>query len=154
MTKSETSCSSFVKGDLIKHASRLKGKFTSISEKVGGEAKTLSIKQVYKLDEKSKPFLVIIVKNYNKTPKFRYFVAKVLANQSSDFLVKLVQNFSRKHQIKLLQYSLFPKLNRNSLISLIEFSSEATYIESKSLLEELDKFFSQRITDFLSLLNS
>jgi len=106
--------------EIIKSAKRIKGKFPPISERGVNISKPLLIKRIYNLNKISKNLFLFIIKNNQKEPKLRYFIAILLASQSSDLLMILARDLSKKIGSKLIQYVLFPKLHRLSLIALKE----------------------------------
>ncbi|MHA1274259.1 MAG: hypothetical protein ACTSVV_12065 [Promethearchaeota archaeon] len=106
--------------EIIKSAKRIKGKFPPISERGVNISKPLLIKRIYNLNKISKNLFLFIIKNNQKEPKLRYFIAILLASQSSDLLMILARDLSKEIGSKLIQYVLFPKLHRLSLIALKE----------------------------------
>ena len=124
----------FLEEELISNATRLKGKFLPISESVENVLRRLSIKTIYDLSKVLKNFYFLITKNYSKQPKLRYFLAIILASQSSDFLVNVAKDYAIKYNLKLMQYSLFPENNRVSLLSLKEIDSIGGYPNSIEIL--------------------
>ena len=132
---------SYLENNVIKSAIKLKGKFAPFSEPVDKMPKTLPIKRIYNLKEQLKNFFLIIVKNYSSQLKDRYFLATILASQSSDFLVSLAKDYATRNNLKLIQYSLFPKNNRISLLSLKEIRSIEDYSSSIERLKDFKKKF-------------
>ena len=111
---------SYLKKEILKDSQRLKNKYPPISEKVNGISKSLRIKNIYKLKGNLNNFIFIKTKNYTKNPRYRYFLAILLATQSSDLLVSLAKEFSKKNRLKLIQFSLHPQHFRVGLFSLKE----------------------------------
>ncbi len=105
--------------------------------KRGNEGATVN----YDLSEKFKNLYLFIVKNYLKQPKERYFLAVILASQSSDLLVSLANEFAQKNALKLVQYAINPKQLRVSLISLKEIENIEDYSFLVELLKEFRAFF-------------
>ncbi len=131
----------FLQNKLIKKSKKLKGKFAPFSEFIDNEIRVLKINKIYNLSEKFKNLYLFIVKNYLKQPKERYFLAVILASQSSDLLVSLANEFAQKNALKLVQYAINPKQLRVSLISLKEIESIEDYSFSVELLKEFRTFF-------------
>ena len=127
---------SYLKKEILKEAKRLKNKYPPISEKVNGISKLLKIKNIYELKENLNNFIFITTKNYAKNPKYRYFLAILLASQSSDLLVSLAKEFSKKNRLKLIQFSLIPQHFRVGLFSLKEIHSKNDFSEVINLLKE------------------
>ena len=127
---------SYLKKEILKDAQRLKNKYPPISEKVNGISKSLRIKNIYKLKGNLNNFIFIKTKNYTKNPRYRYFLAILLATQSSDLLVSLAKEFSKKNRLKLIQFSLHPQHFRVGLFSLKEMHNKNKFSEVINLLKE------------------
>ena len=127
---------SYLKKEILKDAQRLKNKYPPISEKVNGISKSLRIKNIYKLKGNLNNFIFIKTKNYIKNPRYRYFLAILLATQSSDLLVSLAREFSKKNRLKLIQFSLHPQHFRVGLFSLKEMHNKNNFSEVINLLKE------------------
>ena len=127
---------SYLKKEIIKDAKRIKKKFPPISEKINGISKSLKIKSIYQLKGKLNNFILITTKNYAKNPKYRYFLAILLASQSSDLLVSLAKEFSKENRLKLIQFSLYPQHFRVGLFSLKEIHDKNRISEAINLLKE------------------
>ncbi len=136
ISNDEKSLKSYIKRELLTGAKRLKNKYPPISENIKGVPKSLKIKKIYELKENHKNFYLINTKNYSKKPRHRYFLAIMLASQSSDLLVSLAKGFSKEHNLKLIQFSIYPQHFRVSLFSLKELSSTDNFPESINLLIE------------------
>jgi len=142
---------SYLDSNVIKSAIKLKGKFAPFSEPVDKTPKTLPIKRIYNLKEQLKNFFLIIVKNYSNQPKVRYFLAIILASQSSDFLVSLAKDYATRNNLKLIQYSIFPKNIRISLLSLKEIRTIEDYLSSIELLKDFKKKFRKTLEKIRNL---
>ena len=127
---------SYLKKEILKDAQRLKNKYPPISVKVNGISKSLRIKNIYKLKGNLNNFIFIKTKNYTKNPRYRYFLAILLATQSSDLLVSLAKEFSKKNRLKLIQFSLYPQHFRVGLFSLKEIHNKNNFSEVINLLKE------------------
>ena len=127
---------SYLKKEFLKDAKRIKNKYPPISEKVNGISKSLKIKNIYELKGNLNNFIIITTKNYAKNPKYRYFLAILLASQSSDLLVNLAKEFSKKNRLKLIQFSLHPQHFRVGLFSLKELQNKDNLSEVVNLLKE------------------
>lgn len=135
-TNDKEKLNSYLKRELLTGAKRLKNKFPSISEKIKGTPKSLKIKKIYELKENLKNLYFITAKNYSKKPRYRYFLAILLASQSSDLLVSLAKGFSKEHSLELIQFSIYPQHFRVSLFSLKELNSTDNLSESINILKE------------------
>ena len=142
---------SYLESNVIKSAIKLKGKFAPFSEPVDKTPKTLPIKRIYNLKEQLKNIFLIIVKNYSNQPKVRYFLAIILASQSSDFLVSLAKDYATRNNLKLIQYSIFPKNIRISLLSLKEIRTIEDYLSSIELLKDFKKKFRKTLEKIRNL---
>jgi len=142
---------SFLEEELISDAIKLKGKFIPISESVENVLRRLTIKTIYDLSKILKNFYFLTTKNYSKQPKFRYFLAINLASQSSDFLVSIAKDYAIKHNLKLIQYSLFPENNRVSLLSLKEIKSVGDYSNSIEVLSNFRIEFRKKLEKIKNL---
>jgi hypothetical protein len=127
---------SYLKKEILKDAIKLKNKYPPISEKVNGISKSLKIKNIHKLKGNLNNFIIIKTKNYTKNPRYRYFLAILLASQSSDLLVSLAKEFSKKNRLKLIQFSLYPQHFRVGLFSLKELRNKNNFSEVINLLQE------------------
>ena len=125
---------SSIKNKIIKDIKKIRGKHAPISEIVDNISKTLAVEKLYDLREKDKNCFLFIVKNYAKTPKLRYFLAITLANNSSDFLVLIAKDYAIKNDLKLIQYSIFPRMLRIQLLLIKELKQFEDY---KNFLEKL-----------------
>ncbi len=125
-----------LKKEIIKDAKRLKNKYPPISEKVNGITKVLKVKKIYELKGNLNNFILIATKNYAKNPKFKYFLAILLASQSSDLLVNLAKEYSKKNNLKLIQFSLHPQHSRVCLFTLKEIEIKDNIAEVVKLLKE------------------
>ncbi|MFO7796715.1 MAG: hypothetical protein ACQERB_17540 [Promethearchaeati archaeon] len=127
------------------NAIKLKGKHSPLSKKVKGKYQQLKIKWIYKIIEQEIRSFLIGAKNYDKKPKYRYFLAVVLANVSSDLLVKLAKDFALKNNIRLIQYSLYPKTHRINLLALKELKNREEYSQDLDILKSFKINFQNRL---------
>ena len=121
---------------ILRDAKRLKNKYPPISEKVNRISKSLKVKEIYELKGDLNNFIFIATKNYSKQPKYRYFLAILLASQSSDLLVNLAKEYSKKNNLRLIQFSLHPQHFRVGLFSLKEIENKDNLSEAIKLLKE------------------
>ncbi len=127
----------FIEKNVIKNMKKVRGKHAPIAEIIDNKFYNLSVKSIYDLKEKYKNLFLFIVKNYSKTPKLRYFLVISLANNSSDFLVQLAKDLAIKNDLKLIQYSIFPKNLRIQLLLIKQINQIEDYY---NFIERL-KFF-------------
>jgi hypothetical protein len=131
----------FLKSTIIKNSKRIQGKHAPISETINNKSKILMVQSIYDMRRDHKNFFLFDVKNHDKNPKYRYFLAVSLANNSSDLLVQLARDYMIKGERNLIQYSIYPKTLRIQLLLLKEIknSEEFTnFIEDLSMIR--DKF--------------
>ncbi|MFX1392405.1 MAG: hypothetical protein ACFFAH_02420 [Promethearchaeota archaeon] len=145
------SLKSFIKIQILKTAKKLKGKYNPISELVDNIPRTLKIRKIYRIEESLKNLFLIIVNNYSKQPKVRYFLALMLASQSSDFLVSLAKDYATKNNLKLIQYSLFPKNIRISLLTITEIQIVEEFSNSIELLKNFRNYFRKTLEKIKNL---
>ncbi|TFG00128.1 MAG: hypothetical protein EU541_03145 [Promethearchaeota archaeon] len=134
----------FIKS-LKKKSEKIKGDHSPISEIVKNQRKLLKVKGVYNLTQDLKGLYLIVVKNYKKPPKYRYFIAISLVGQSSDLLVYLAKDFAIKNNLKLIQYSIFPYHNRVNLLSLKEITEVGKFKETNEILRQYKKIMKRRL---------
>ncbi len=142
MTKRELD--QFIK-NLNKNKLKSARRFSAISEVRNKERFRLKVKNIYILKDILKDTYLMVVKNYKKDPKYRYFLAHSLASVSSDLLVYLAKDFAVEHDLKLIQYSLYPKLLRLNLLSLKEIIDIENYSNILTLFKEFDDIFKKRL---------
>ncbi len=145
---------SFIKQEIIKETKKLKGKHSPISELVNNVAQSLRVEKMYDLGKKKKNFFLIITRNHSKKPKLRYFLAISLANNSSDLLVQFARDFALKDNLKLLQYSIFPKTLRIQLLLLKELNIIEDYTNSIDILKTYRKEFRSILVKIKNLLEN
>ncbi|MFX1328342.1 MAG: hypothetical protein ACFE91_09370 [Promethearchaeota archaeon] len=145
---------SFIKNEIIKKFDKVKGKHASISGIVNNVSKSLSIEKIYNLSEKDKYFYLFIAKSYSKTPKLRYFLAISLANNSSDFLVQLAKDLAIKNDLKLIQYSIFPKTLRIQLLLIKEIKEIEDYTNFIKKLKFLRREFRNKLEKIRNLIEN
>ena len=139
---------SFIKSDIINKIKKIKGKHPPIAEIVENKPHSLSVKSIHDLNKKLKNFYFITLKNYSKRPKLRYFLTISIANNSSDLLVLLAREMVLKHDLKLIQYSIFPKTFRIQLLCLKEIQKIKDYNNSVQVLKSIRKEFREKLTSF------
>ncbi|MFW9784953.1 MAG: hypothetical protein ACFFFB_21915 [Candidatus Heimdallarchaeota archaeon] len=147
------SLDSYLNSEVIKNAKRLKNRYPPISEMVDGARKVLKVQDLYELSKQYRNFYIIKVRNYQDNPKVRYFLANILASQSSDFLVIIAKDYIKdKDNIKLIQFSIHPKNLRISLLALYEIKNQDEFSNSIELLRDLRNIFRKRIANIKNLL--
>ena len=143
---------SFIRNDIINKAKKIKGKHPPIAEIVENKPRSLSVQSVHDLNKKLKNFYIITLKNYSKQPKLRYFLTISIANNSSDLLVLLTRDVVLKHNLKLIQYSLYPKSFRIQLLCLKEIQETEDYSNSVKILKSIRKDFRDKLGRIKNLL--
>ena len=136
---------SFIKRNIINKIKKVRGKHPPIAENVENKPRSLSVKFIYDLNEKLKNFYLISLKNYSKKPKSRNFLAISFANNSSDLLVQLAREIALKHDLKLIQYSIYPKTLRIQLLCMIEIQTIKNYNTSIKVLKSVRKEFREKL---------
>ena len=151
---SQADLKSFIQNEIIKNLKKLRGKHSPISETVDNTPRTLLIEKIYDLSEIYKNFFLLIVKNYSKQPKSRYFLAISLANNSSDLLVQLAMEYTARNELKLIQYSIFPKTFRIQLLLLKEIKKIEDFTESIKKLKSFRKEFRFKLGQVKNLIEN
>ncbi|MFX0023567.1 MAG: hypothetical protein ACFE9S_14670 [Candidatus Hermodarchaeota archaeon] len=132
---------SFIKREFIKERKKVRGKHSPISELVDNVPQSLKVEKLYDLSKKEKYSFLLVTRNYSKKPKLRYFLAISLAYNSSDLLVQFARDFALKDDLKLIQYSIFPKTLRIQLLLLKELKKVEDYGKSINILKSNRKEF-------------
>lgn len=144
----------YLEEEILKKAKKLRGRYRSISEIVDKIPKTLKIKSIYRLQGELHNFYLFTSKNYNKNPENRYFLVVSLASQSSDLLVSLAKDFAKRNNLKLIQYSIFPKTLRINLLSIKELNEVEDFSKSIQILQNFKKVLQEKITNFRNLIEN
>ncbi|MFX1498133.1 MAG: hypothetical protein ACFFBH_11445 [Promethearchaeota archaeon] len=146
---------SYIKTNIIKNSKRLKGRFPPILETIEGVNQILKVKAIYELSEELKDTYLIKVQNYQNKPKVRYFLVITLASQSSDFLVILAKNHIKEFKgIKLIQFSIYPKNFRISLLALNEVKIQDEFMSSLKHLKNLRMNFRKKLHNLKNLIEN
>ncbi len=145
---------SFIKNEIIKNLKKIRGKHAPISEIVINVSKTLTVEKIYDLNENDKNCFFFIVKNYSKTPKLRYFLAISLANNSSDFLVQIAKDYAIKNDLKLVQYSIFPRMLRIQLLLLKELKQFEDYNNALEIFTIIRRKFRAKLDKIKNLVEN
>lgn len=152
MSAEQIELKAFVKNQLINTAKKLKGKHSPFSEVVEKVSKTITVKRIYKLNEKLKNCYLIVTNNYSKRPKLRYFITKILAFQSSDLLVRIAKEFAKENEINLIQYSLYPSAFRVNLLAIKELKNTGSFSREIDILEKFHIEFQRDLTKIRNLM--
>ncbi|MFX1260108.1 MAG: hypothetical protein ACFFAN_19845 [Promethearchaeota archaeon] len=144
----------FIERNLIKNMKKLRGKYAPIAEIVKDTSNTLSVKSIYDLRTKFKNFFLFVAKNYSKHPKFRFFIAIILANNSSDLLVLFARDYARKNNLKLIQYSIFPKTFRTQLLLIKEVKKIDDITNSIQILKDFKLIFQNNLVRLKNLIEN
>jgi len=145
----------FISKEVIGKIKKLKNKYPPISERMGATTNLLEIRSFYDLNEEFKHNYFIIVKNHKKKPKIRYFLAVLLASQSSDLLVSLAKDLLVKNpNLKLVQYSIYPKSSRVSLLCLLELIKVEDFPLSIKTLLGIRKHFRKLLDKLKNLIEN
>ncbi|MFX1453917.1 MAG: hypothetical protein ACFFDB_00945 [Promethearchaeota archaeon] len=143
------SLDSFIKKTVIDKTKKLKGKHSPIAQIVDNKPQSLPVVAIYDLNRTLKNFFLIILKNYAKKPKLRYFLTISIANNSSDFLVVLAREFALKHNLKLIQYSIYPKTLRTQLLCMKEIENQEDYDNSVKILKSIYTEFREKLKNLV-----
>lgn len=145
----------YIKNQIIKNGKLLKNKYPPISEVIDGVESILKIKKVYELQKKFKNFYFFIVKSTNYKPKIKHLLVIKLASQSSDFLAIISKKILKaKSEYRLIQYCIYPKSFRISLLILKEVLSEEKFMQSFNDLKDIRTEFRKRLSNINNLIGS
>ena len=135
----------FIEKKVIKDIKKVRGKKAPIAEFVDNRFVTLPVKSIYNISEQIKNFYFFIIQNNLQQPKVRYFLTITLANNSSDLLVQLAKEIAIKNDLKLIQYSIYPKTLRTQLLSMKEIKNPTDYSNSIEILKATRKDFREKL---------
>ncbi len=142
--------------DIIKElkiqSKKIRGRYPPISVIVDNNIKLLKIKNIYKIDSIKSRLYIIQFKNYYNHPKQRFFLAFVLASQSSDLIVLLTKELALENNLRLVQFSLHPKTQRVNLLLLKELKEIDKYIKIINTFETIHKKFKTKIEGIQKIL--
>lgn len=142
----ERALKSYIKTEIVNRAKKLKGKYPPISEIIDGKPRILKVQDIYEMKDEFQNYYLIKVRNYDKKPKFRYFLTIRLASQSSDLLVSIAKELIKGiKEIKLIQFAIYPKNLRVNLLSLKQIQSKNDFLNSVKLLRDLRINFRTKI---------
>lgn len=144
----------FIENELKKKGKKVRGRHPPIAEIVKKNQYSLPVKSIYDMNEILRHFYLISVKNYSKHPKIRYFLAISLANNSSDLLVQFAKDFAIKNELKLIQYSIYPKTLRVHLLTLHEIQKSGNYNRIVELLKASRKEFREILVRFKNIVEN
>ena len=144
----------FIKHEIVKGIKKIRGKHAPISEVINNISQSLKVEEIYDLSKKEKYFFFITVRNSSKQPKLRYFLAISLANNSSDLLVQFARDLAVKSDLKLIQYSIFPKTLRIQLLLLKEIKKNEDYFKSIEKLKRHRKEFRTKLVKIKNLVEN
>ncbi|MBN1802097.1 MAG: hypothetical protein JW891_11350 [Candidatus Lokiarchaeota archaeon] len=130
----------------MNNANKIKGKHPPMIRIVGKERRVLKVNALYDLDYLFKNFFLFVLNDKSEKAKTKYYLAILLASQSSDFLSELAKKgMSKSDNFKLIQYSTYPKSSRTSLLLLKECTSLEEYKSTITLLQENRTRFRKKI---------
>ncbi|MBN1216721.1 MAG: hypothetical protein JXA99_14940 [Candidatus Lokiarchaeota archaeon] len=142
--------------DIIKElkiqSKKIRGRYPPISEIVDNDIKLLKIKNIYKIDSVKSRLYLFQFKNYHSSPKQRFFLAYVLASQSSDLIVLLTKKLALETNLRLVQFSIHPKTQRVNLLLLKELKEIDSYFEIINTFETIHKKFKTKIEGIQKIL--
>lgn len=150
----ENDVKSFIKSNVTRRIKKVKGKHPPIAEFVENKPYSLSVKSIYDLSKDLKNFYFITLKNYSKQPKLRYFLVISFANNSSDLLVQLAREMVLKHDLKLIQYSIYPNTLRIQLLCMKEIQKIKDYDKSINVLKLIRKEFREKLVKLKNLVEN
>ena len=133
---------------LLSKGTKLKNKYPPISQRRDGGVMVQKIKSIFQLRDDFKNFYLIITKSTNNRKERKFYLALILASQSSDLLAKIAKSIiSNEKEMRLIQFSFHPEHFRVNLALLRELDELMDFDELKDKLDSLR-------TQFLSKLNN
>lgn len=139
-----------IKNDLISKGNRLRNKYPPISKKNDGGLLIQKIKKIFQLKEDFKNFYLINTKSTNRHKEKRYYLALIIASQSSDLLVKIAQNvIIEEKDLRLIQFSFHPEHSRVSLALLKELDELSDFNQLKTKLNSLRSKFLTKLNNLI-----
>lgn len=140
-----------IKRDLLSKATKLKNKYPPISERSDGKLRVQNIEKIFQLKEDYRNFYLIITKIKDKHKEKKYYLALVVAVQSSDLLAKIARNLiSDKENIQLIQFPFHPEHFRVSLAFLRELEEFMDIDELKNKLNKLRTNFLMKLNNIIN----
>lgn len=137
-----------IKNELLSKGTKLRHKYPPISQKSDNEIYIEKIKAIFQLHEDFKNFYLLITKPTNIHKQKNYYLAIVIASQSSDFLVKIAkQVMINEEKIDLIQFAFYPEHFRVNLVLLRMLDEFLDFNDLKTKLISLK-------TQFLAKLNN
>jgi len=139
-----------IKKELISKGIKLRNKYPPISEKRGSKLIIQKVKKIYQLKNNYKNFYLIITKVKKNQKSIRFYLAIIIANQSSDFLVKIAKKVIQGDQtFRIIQFSFHPKQLRINLAILKELDKSVNLDHLKEKLKNLKSRFLSRLNSFI-----
>lgn len=139
-----------IKNDLISKGNRIRNKYPPISKKNDGGLLIQKIKKVFQLKADFKNFYLINTKSTNHQKEKRYYLALIIASQSSDLLVKIAQKvIIEEKDLRLIQFSFHPEHSRVSLALLKELDELSDFNELKTKLNSLKSKFLTKLNNLI-----
>ena len=140
-----------IKRDLLIKATKLNNKYPPISDKIDDRLRVQKIEKIFQLKEDYQNFYLIITKPKNDNKEKKYYLALVVANQSSDLLVKIAKKLvSNEGHIQLIQFPFHPKHFRVSLAFLRELEEFMDIDELKNKLNSLRTKFLMKLNNLIN----
>ena len=137
-----------IKQDLLPKGTKLRNKYPPISELTNGKLVVQKIKSIFQLKEEFTNYYLLLTKSISERKEKRYYLALIIASQSSDLLAKIAKNvILDETKIRLIQFSFHPKHFRVNLTLLRELDEFTDFEKLRSKLNSLR-------TQFLTKLNS
>ncbi len=140
-----------IKRDLLSKSTKLHNKYPPISERNDGKLRVQKVEKIFQLKEDYRNFYLLITKLKDNHKEKNYYLALVLAVQSSDLLAKIARNvISDEKDIQLIQFSFHPKHFRVSLALLIKLEEFMDIDELKNKLNNLRTKFLMKLNHIIN----
>jgi hypothetical protein len=140
-----------IKQDLLSKATKLNHKYPPISDRIDDKLRVQKIKKIFQLKEDYQNFYLIITKLKNDNKEKKYYLALIVAVQSSDLLVKIAKKLVlNEEHIHLIQFPFHPKHFRVSLAFLRELEEFMDIDELKNKLNTLRTKFLMKLNNIIN----
>jgi hypothetical protein len=140
-----------IKRDLLTKATKLNNKYPPISDRSNDRLRVQKIVKIFQLKEDYQNFYLIITKPKNDNKEKKYYLALVIAVQSSDLLVKIAKKLvSNEGHIQLIQFAFHPKHFRVSLAFLRELEELMDIDDLKNKLNSLRTKFLMKLNNIIN----
>ena len=139
-----------IKKNLLSKGIKLRNKYPPISQRSDEKVLIEKIRSLFQLQKDFNNFYLIITKSTNKRKDKKFYLAIILASQSSDLLAKIAKYIViNEEKIRLIQYSFHPEHLRVSLALLRELDEFIDFDDIKTKLSSLRTQFLRKLNNII-----